>query len=93
VLDLFILLEMTKQILSNLKTNFDIHLNNAITKGNYISRMKKFMKYCQVESYDELLFGNDPKIFQSMIVDFLITRNPRINLYQFNFIQISLNNT
>jgi hypothetical protein len=45
---------MTEQILSNAKTNFDIHLNNAITKRNYVSRMKKFMKYCQVESYDEL---------------------------------------
>jgi hypothetical protein len=62
---------MTEQILSNAKTNFDIHLNSAITKRNYVSRMKKFMKYCQVESYDELLFGDDPKIIQSRIVDFL----------------------
>jgi site-specific recombinase XerD len=62
---------MTEQILSNTKTNFDIRLNNAITKRNYVSRMKKFMKYCQVESYDELLFGNDPKIIQSKIVEFL----------------------
>ena len=33
--------------------------------------MKKFMKYSQAESYDKLLFGNDPKIIQSKIVDFL----------------------
>jgi hypothetical protein len=51
------------------------------------------MKSCQVECYDELLFGNNPKIIQSKIVDFLITRNLRINLYQFNFVQISPNNT
>jgi hypothetical protein len=38
--------------------------------------MKKFMKYCQVESYDELLFGNDPKIFQSKIVDFFNNQEP-----------------
>ena len=60
---------MTEQILSNAKTNFDIHLNNAITKRNYVSRMKKFIKYCQVESNDELLFSNDPKIIQSKIVE------------------------
>jgi hypothetical protein len=48
----------------------------AITKINYVSRMKKFMKYCQVESYDELLFGNDPKIFQSKIVDFFNNQEP-----------------
>jgi hypothetical protein len=60
---------MTEQIHSNAKTNFDIHLNNAITKRNYVSRMKKFMEYCQVESYDELLFGNNPKIIQSKIVE------------------------
>jgi hypothetical protein len=50
---------MTEQILSNAKTNFDIHLNNAITKRNYVSRMKP-MKYCQIESYDDLLFGERP---------------------------------
>jgi hypothetical protein len=47
---------MTEQILSNTKTNFDIHLNNAITKRNYVSRVKS-MKHCQIESYDDLLFG------------------------------------
>jgi hypothetical protein len=31
---------MTEQILSNAKTNFDIQLNNAITKRNYVSRKK-----------------------------------------------------
>jgi hypothetical protein len=34
---------MTEQILSNAKTNFDINLNNAITKRIYVSRMKKFI--------------------------------------------------
>lgn len=43
-----------------------------MTKLNYSSRLKKFFKYCQVETYDDLLFGNDIKLIQSKIEDFLI---------------------
>jgi hypothetical protein len=46
---------MTEQILSSAKTNFDIHLNNAITKKLCVKN--ESMKHNQIESYDDLLFG------------------------------------
>jgi hypothetical protein len=60
-------LEMTKQVLSNAKTNFNIHLNNAITKRNYLSRMKRLMKCCQVECYDEHCSVTIQKLFSQRL--------------------------
>ncbi|HKG87160.1 MAG TPA: site-specific integrase [Nitrososphaeraceae archaeon] len=63
----------TKQtILSNAYHNFIIHIRNTETRYIYTSRLDKFFKYCQVESYDDLLFSNESKLIQSKITDFLI---------------------
>ena len=48
---------MTEQILSNTKTNFDSHLNNAITKRKKLCVKNEIYETQSIESYDDLLFG------------------------------------
>ena len=63
---------MSEQTLSNAYHNFVIHCRNKHTRQNYESRLKKFLSYCQVETYDDLLFNGDLKLIQTRITDFLI---------------------
>ena len=52
--------------------NFIKYVPNAVTRKNYLSRLKKYIDYCQVESIDELLYNGDIKLIQERITDFLI---------------------
>lgn len=63
---------MTEQLLSNSYHNFVRYIRNPITRTVYVGRLKRFLNYCQVKDYDSLLFGNDSRIIQSHVTDFLI---------------------
>lgn len=52
--------------------NFVIHIRTERTKYSYMYALDKFKRYCQVENYSDLLFGEDIKRIQSIISDFLV---------------------
>jgi site-specific recombinase XerD len=52
--------------------NFVKYVTNPYTRVNYISRLKVFLKYCQTDNADELLFNGDIKLVQTRVSDFLI---------------------
>jgi integrase len=61
-----------EQVLSDAYYNFIIRIPNAATRENYVCRLRKFLEYCQLDSYDQLLYNGDTKLIQTRIVDYLI---------------------
>ena len=67
----------TLPVQSSAYRNFLIHIRNPLTKAPYVSRLKRYLQYCQTDSYDDLLYGGDIKQIQARIEDFLIhIQNP-----------------
>ena len=57
--------------------NFLIHIRNPLTKAPYVSRLKRYLQYCQTDNYDDLLYDGNIKQIQARIEDFLIhIQNP-----------------
>ena len=57
--------------------NFLIHIRNPTTRAAYVSRLRKYLQYCQTDSYDDLLYNGNIKQIQERIEDFLIhIQNP-----------------
>lgn len=52
--------------------NFLKYVTNPYTRINYISRLKVFLKYCQTDNADDLLFNGNTNLIQTRISDFLI---------------------
>lgn len=52
--------------------NFVKYVTNPYTSINYISRLKIFLKYCQTDNADDLLFNGNIAMIQARISDFLI---------------------
>jgi hypothetical protein len=68
---------MTETVLSNAYRNFLIHIRNPTTRAAYVSRLRKYLQYCQTDSYDDLLYDGNIKQIQERIEDFLIhIQNP-----------------
>ena len=69
---------MTEQTLqSHAYRNFLIHIRNSQTRTNYEGRLRKYLQYCQTDSYDDLLYGADIQKIQGRIEDFLVhIQNP-----------------
>jgi hypothetical protein len=52
--------------------NFVKYMTNPYTSINYISRLKVFLKYCQTDNADNLLFNGNINMIQTRICDFLV---------------------
>jgi integrase len=52
--------------------NFIIHITNTQTRVGYVAALKSFLKFCQTESPDDLLFNGDIKTIQNTVSRFLI---------------------
>src|SRR5262245_8452741 len=72
---------LTEQILSKAEHNLVIHCHNHYTLRVYRLRVNQFLKYNQVESYDDLLFNGDMKLIQDRLETFLYhIQNPEYHL-------------